>query len=164
MKNLLLCAALLSVLSAPAFASISAGSLSAASQRYVIQTSSVYDKETDLTWARCSVGQRWQDMVGCEGKIKTFSFDNAQLQGGNGWRVPSKYELETLIDPSRQAQKQFPVIDVVAFPNMEMQHLWYWTSTSDSNSFGFAVFFYDHYVDSGSRNFTVAVRLVHSGQ
>ena len=73
----------------------------AANSRYVIQGDTVYDKKTDLTWQRCSVGQRWAEGKGCVGVIKTFTFDDAQRQGNGMWRVPTKNELGTLIDQNR---------------------------------------------------------------
>ena len=37
-------------------------------QRYDVRADEVYDKNTDLTWARCPVGMNWQEDSGCFGK------------------------------------------------------------------------------------------------
>ena len=140
----------------------------AANSRYVIQGDTVYDKKTDLTWQRCSVGQRWAEGKGCVGVIKTFTFDDAQRQGNGMWRVPTKNELGTLIDQNRKAQGQRPTIDAGAFPDMDLKKLVYWTSTSDPSdgvSLAWDVNFFvgdSKYYDY--RSFTNAVRLVRTGQ
>ncbi len=85
--------------------------------RYVIKGDTVYDKKTNLTWQRCSVGQRWE-RNGCTGNIERFTFDDAQKQGDRTWRVPTKEELASLIDENRRARGQKPMINVTAFPNM----------------------------------------------
>src|SRR5262249_37829178 len=68
--------------------------------RYQLRGGEVYDKTTDLTWQRCSIGQRWKEGAGCVGVIKQMSWDEAKGQAGSGWRLPSKDELTTLIAPT----------------------------------------------------------------
>jgi len=101
--------------------------------RYVIQSDTVYDKNTGLTWQRCSVGQRWVEGSGCVGEVKTMSFDEAQKQDYGSWRVPSQDELITLIDGTRGAYEIKPTIDVIAFPNMDLQKLSYWTNRASGH-------------------------------
>jgi Protein of unknown function (DUF1566)/Tetratricopeptide repeat len=100
-----------------------AGSSKASSSRYVINGGEVYDKKTDLTWQRCSVGQRWKEDIGCAGVIKTFSWEDAQQLTSGSWRVPTKQELATLVDKSRD---DWPTIDREVFPDTDFSH--YWTS------------------------------------
>lgn len=64
-------------------------------QRFVAENDIVKDKQTNLTWQRCSVGQTWSGNT-CQGQAKEFAFDDAQKQAGNGWRVPSIRELVSL--------------------------------------------------------------------
>src|ERR1700693_3521239 len=101
----------------------------AVNPRYVIQGDTVYDKKTNLTWQRCSVGQRWVEGSGCVGVINTFTFDAAKQQGDGDWRMPPKGKLTTLIDRNRKANKQKPTVDEVAFPDMDPANLVYWSST-----------------------------------
>ena len=147
-------------------ASAFADNSSASNPIFVIKGGSVYDKKTDLTWARCSVGQQWKEETGCAGSVKTFTFDEAQQQGGSGWRIPTKDELATLVDRARVDSKQKPTIDEVAFPNMDLGNLGYWTSTPAGTTGGWDVYFLDGSVNGyyGYRSNTLAVRLVRSGQ
>ena len=143
------------------FAGVVFADSATANPRYVIQVDSVYDKNTDLTWARCSVGQQWKEGSGCVGMVKTFNFDEAQHQGGNGWRVPSKDELSTLIDYKQKGL----TIDKVAFPDMNMGNLWYWTSTDNGAQLGWLVNFSIGYTYNGdNRSTSHAVRLVRNGK
>jgi len=137
----------------------------AANSRYVIKGDTVYDRETNLSWQRCSVGQQWVDGTGCVGMVKTFDFRAAQQQGRGTWRVPTKDELPTLVDLNRKAQEKKPMIDEAAFPDMDLKKLWYWTSTPAGESGGWYFCFGDGDLFNGyydTRSF--AVRLVRRGQ
>lgn len=130
-----------------------------ADSRYVVRGGEVYDSQTKLTWARCSVGQEWKNEH-CVGAINSFTFAAAQKLASGEWRVPTKDELVTLIDPDR---KKFPAIDMSAFPDMDANHPWYWSSTPNGNSIAWYVDFSDGYtsgfVDGVN---TLAIRLVRS--
>jgi hypothetical protein len=130
-----------------------------ADSRYVIRGGEVYDSRTKLTWARCSAGQEWKNEH-CVGTINNYSFASAQKQASGGWRIPTKDELVTLIDPDR---KNFPTIDMAAFPDMDTSHSWYWSSTPNGSSIAWYVDFSDGYtsgfVDGVN---TLAIRLVRS--
>jgi hypothetical protein len=128
-----------------------------ADSRYVIEGSEVYDAKTKLTWARCSVGQEWKDDH-CWGTIGRFTFEEAQHQGGNGWRVPTKDELFTLVDPDK---KSFPTIDTKAFPDMDVLFRWYWSSTASGDSTAWYVDFTDGFTSGFIDSSTpFSVRLV----
>jgi hypothetical protein len=132
------------------------------SARYVIGNGEVYDKESNLTWQRCSVGQNWKDGTGCVGVIKEVTWDEAMGQANGSWRVPSKDELTSLVSPSCKN----PAIDDTAFPNMATDKLWYWTSTPIGVSHAWIVYFNDGAAYDGYRGHaaTYSVRLVRSGQ
>ncbi len=128
-----------------------------ADSRYVIRGAEVYDSRTKLTWARCSVGQDWKDDR-CVGTISTFTFASGQKLAGNGWRVPTKDELVTLIDPDR---KTFPTMDIGAFPDMDASHPWYWSSTPNGNAIAWYVDFSNGYTSGFIDGVnTLAIRLV----
>ena len=55
----------------------------------------VKDTQTNLIWARCSVGQSW-DGRGCTGEVTRFT-DQTKLQANNDWRVPTVSELHSLV-------------------------------------------------------------------
>jgi len=134
---------------------------------YMITGGEVYDKKTDLTWARCSVGQHWSEGTGCVGVIKIFTFDDAKELENGTWRIPTMDELKALIDHERWGQNRNPAIDVVAFPDMDRDHLWYWSSTPFGTSQGWLVCFASGGDVTKKRNsnlYLAAVRLVRDGR
>jgi hypothetical protein len=128
--------------------------------RYDIKGGEVYDKKADLTWQRCSVGQRWKDGTGCVGVIKQMTWDEAVAQAASGWRLPSKDELTTLISPTCNK----PAINENAFPDLELDKLWYWTSSENGAFLAWLVDFADGNSNSYDRTDTGSVRLVKPGQ
>lgn len=123
-----------------------------------------YDKWTDLTWQRCSVGQQWEYETGCVGSVRTFTFSDAQHLTAGTWRVPTKDELATLIDYRRRAGTVKPTIDETRFPDMDIGKLVYWSSTPAGGADGWGVYFDAGYAGNYDRSDAYAVRLVRSGQ
>ena len=133
----------------------------APTSRYVIGGGTVYDKKTNLTWQRCSVGQSWMEGMGCTGAVKNMAWDEAMKQATGGWRLPTKGELETLI--SRRCS--YPAMNDEVFPGMnDIQKLSYWASNENGNWDAWAVGFTYGYSYSGTKLNTFAVRLVRSGK
>jgi hypothetical protein len=132
--------------------------------RYSIKKDGVLDKKTDLTWARCSIGQRWKGKLGCVGIVKSFTFQEAQQQGGKGWRVPTKDELASLIDYTRKGTAPAPIIDIVAFPDMYLLKYVYWSSTPIDAKEGWNVDFQEGSINNDPLVSTNALRLVRGGQ
>jgi hypothetical protein len=96
--------------------------------RYDIQGDKVFDKETQLTWQRCALGQKWQD-GGCAGTPQQLTWAEAQKASGAqkpgaAWRLPSKDELQTLV--SRACLRS---VNSEAFPGFTLQHPEFWSST-----------------------------------
>ncbi len=59
----------------------------------------VLDKRTGLTWMRCSVGRKWDGKT-CTGEAKKVKWKDAKKTCeslGGKWRLPSIWELETLV-------------------------------------------------------------------
>lgn len=157
----------LSLIVGSVFAANSTSTTPKANPRYAIQGDTIYDKKTDLTWMRCSVGQKWVEGNGCVGVVKTYTFDAALRFQNGSWRVPTKEELATLIDRTRKAQQQKPAIDEGAFPDMDLEQLWYWTRTFTDDSGVWGVHFCDgSFIDNFyyDRSRTSAVRLVRDGK
>lgn len=86
--------------------------------RYQIFGPTIVDTLTGLEWQRRHVGRP----LNLKDAITYCS--NLELNGG-GWRLPTKEELESLLDYSQR-----PTIDQIAFP--ETPEEWFWTSTADS--------------------------------
>ena len=55
--------------------------------RYVLKGGEAYDKKTDLTWQRCSIGQRWKEGTGCVGVIKQLDWDESMKQAADVLKV-----------------------------------------------------------------------------
>jgi Protein of unknown function (DUF1566) len=127
--------------------------------RYVLNAGEAYDRKTDLTWQRCSIGQHWKDGTGCVGVIKQVTWDEATAQASKGWRMPNKDELLTLISPSCHK----PAINEEVFPDMELDKLWYWTSSDNGPFLAWLVDFADGQSNSFDRTDLGTLRLVRDG-
>lgn len=132
--------------------------------RFVIQGDTVLDAKTHLVWQRCSVGQHW-DGNGCVGEARQMNWYDAQKLATEEWRLPTKSELERLIDEDRKRRYIAPFIDTVAFPGADPKALLYWTS-SKGVSLGYGVGFSEESRKTAFNNgftlrfFPGAVRLV----
>lgn len=126
-----------------------------ANARFALQGDTVYDSETNLTWKRCSEGQRWDDAGGCvgEAKLQIVAFDRKDPP--LSWRLPSLRELRSILAENCQN----PAIDQTVFPNTVSG--WYWTSTPPASR-RWLLKFADGDVSYGSLR--AAVRLVRSGR
>lgn len=82
----------------------------------------VRDLKTKLIWQRCSVGQKL-DGNNCLGKPKGFKFNNLNESTTDGWRVPEKDELMSIVDATINKS----TINQKAFPNTPASD--YWTGT-----------------------------------
>jgi hypothetical protein len=123
--------------------------------RFRAQGAQVIDTQTGLTWQRCSAGQRWDDAFGCVGVIRQMTWNDARKLETDGWRLPTRVELATLVDSACGS----PTIDERAFPDMELTKLWYWTGTADG-ALVWYVAFGGGSERLGSPNAWIAVRLV----
>jgi len=93
----------------------------------------VRDVRNNITWLRCSVGQRWDYEIGkCVGKVARLNHKEineaiiqADQQLGGSWRLPSVEELETLICEYCEP----PKIRTKYFPNIQREA--YWTGSQN---------------------------------
>lgn len=81
----------------------------------------VLDSRTGLIWQRCSVGQIWSGKT-CTGVTKEVTFHEAQTLAANGWRVPIRNELASLMGEG----VNLGTLNATAFPGPEFT---FWTST-----------------------------------
>lgn len=140
---------------------------------YSTTANTVTDNVTHLVWQRndpamydgCDATYRSSGgmmRIGCtleQAKTYCESSAVAAALGGTGWRVPTKIELESIVDETRNN----PAIDTSAFPNTLSDG--FWTSLQNLGEPGYyvwAVFFGDG--DSGREdpNFGARVRCVRS--
>jgi len=100
----------------------------------------ITDKATGLVWQKCSMGQTYNASTnGCDGSANSYTWQSAlaeceslALAGHDDWRLPSRNELQSIVDYSRYNL----AIDTVYFPNTASS--WYWSSTTHANSAGSA--------------------------
>ncbi len=123
----------------------------------------ILDKKTGLTWMRCNLGQRWNGST-CKGDAKEYKWSEAKkacgsYAGKNDWRLPSLWELETLVYCSSGEDKgrgwgkypnaiveckgkyDKPTLNKRSFPN---SNNWTWSSTAYASdaSYAWLVYFY----------------------
>ena len=91
--------------------SVSHARASAPAGRYTVQSGTVRDNKTGLTWEQSPMNL-------------TYAFTTAKLACTNGWRVPTIKELQSLIDYARSGA---PKIDTAYFPGTQSNY--YWSST-----------------------------------
>jgi len=106
--------------------------------RFEVHGDQVYDRSTDLTWTRCSYGQKWTEADGCSGSVRLLDWDNAMglhLQGDGNWRLPQRDELQSIVAPNCKR----PAINDMVFPGTPSVQ--YWTSTANGPSYAWVVFF-----------------------
>ncbi len=117
----------------------------------------VTDNNTGLVWRRCSEGQTWNGTT-CTGSARQYTYEQAlaRAQTQTGWRLPSKEELSSIVDSSRNHL----AIDTAAFPGTVAGA--YWTSSPYTGNAGSAlgVGLYFNDIDGDARGVAVYVRLV----
>lgn len=133
-----------------------------ADERFVISADGqeVQDKTSNLTWARCADGLKW-DGKACAGKLAKYDFAGAKKQAADvakatskAWRVPTKDELLALVD--KKATKK-PLIDAVAFPDTPKNQFWATRPGFDDNLNAWLVNFSNGkvYGNAGERKFNL---------
>ncbi|MDH2348512.1 MULTISPECIES: DUF1566 domain-containing protein [unclassified Bradyrhizobium] len=84
--------------------------------RFKVESAYAVDRQTGLTWQRCTVGAQWSH-GGCQGQPQAMSISEAKVSAaalGDGWRLPNARELATLIDTGCGN----PAIDRRVFPDL----------------------------------------------
>lgn len=145
----------------------------------------VVDKRTGLQWMRCSVGQGWTGTT-CSGELDKYKWQQANAVGGSfaghsDWRLPTRFELETLVycssgkDKGRKSEAklfylnwcdgnyQKPAIVQKAFPNTTDD--FYWSSSPDAYYINGAMGVFFSFGSSGNyMDDNYYVHLVRGGQ
>jgi hypothetical protein len=102
---------------------------------------SVFIPETGLTWTKCSLGQEGDY---CEGIAEKMNWENAInacskiVIDGKTFRLPSIFELKTLIDINRR-----PSIDFYLFPNTYSEYYWSQSSSTSLSTNAAVLNFYN---------------------
>lgn len=105
--------------------------------------------DSRLHWSRCALGQSWNGQA-CEGPALAFTWDeavraidelnnNGGLAGYQDWRLPSRGELESIVERCREA----PAINELVFPNTPWAGFWSSSlDTSEEEHAWFVGFYY----------------------
>ena len=107
----------------------------ASTGRFVVAVDSktVYDNRTKLTWQRDVPGgtYTWAN-------AKTYCSSNTAALPGTGWRLPGIRELLSIVD---RKQKTSPAIDPAVFPNTPAEAFWSASPFQGGSSFAWYVDF-----------------------
>lgn len=110
----------------------------------------VTDTKTNLTWAKEDDGKErnWKD-------AKEFCEKNEMKLPGEGWRMPTREELLTIVDLERYRPAIDPIFRIA-------EGTWFWSSTPYAGDSGLAwiVPFHDGGVDWGNIDYEYFVRPV----
>ena len=128
--------------------------------KYVLKNATAYDKSTDRTWKRCAEGQTWKESAGCFGTPKLITFAEAEAMEADGWRLPTKAELQTLVTENCKE----PAINTDAFPGISPNTHRYWSSTPSGTEYLWTIKFSNGQADGAKRDILSAARLVRNGQ
>ena len=125
---------------------------SAPAGRYTITSATVFDTKTKLTWQRIAPSDTysWTDATAyCQATAGTSL-------GGQGWRLPTIKELQTIVDDSQQG----PSIDAMAFPATSAGSFWSSSPQVGSPGIFWAVIFFYGYADGDGQTSLNNVRCV----
>ena len=99
-------------------------------ERYTVQNGVVYDTRTKLRWQQIPAPNPLEWAAGRD-YCAALSLD------GNGWRLPSVAELQTLVDET----KSDPSIDGVVFPGTPSEYFWTSSPLPRFDAFIWTVYF-----------------------
>ncbi len=118
---------------------------------------SVLDARTGLEWQVCSSGQRWvADSSPCSGVADKYSWEQVSKVADKAWRVPTKQELQGLMNPGCNNPAVAPLLS-------RGDGMLYWSiSNADSPQQAWAANFKSGKIVSGDKKHALAVRLVRS--
>ena len=105
---------------------VAAHKVSADEQVFIERDMFVLDLVQNIEWLRCSLGQVWDGNT-CKGEIMKLNHDEieqailqANDQLGEGWRLPTSYELKNIVCKACIP----PKIDLVLFPATSAEPYW----------------------------------------
>ena len=132
----------------------------------------IEDTSTGLQWMRCSLGQTWTGQT-CSGTAQQYRWDQAHAAVPSGWRLPTQYELRTLVYCSDghpqwlshlgahcSGQYQRPTIVSAAFPNTPLVTFWSASTDAANSNLAWRASFGLGRVNRISKTSTGAVRVV----
>lgn len=139
------------------------------SSRFVINDNgTVTDKETQITWMRCALGQKWDGKT-CAGKARDYSWQeardavsdlNSDSFGEPGsWRLPYVPELASIVE--RQCFE--PRVNLNVFPATPSKIFWTGMEKKGSTEQAYAIDFNRGAVTPSQKTRTGSIRLMLDG-
>ena len=124
----------------------------------------VTDKNTELTWMQCSVGQTWDGST-CSGTATTHQWDQAtalatDYAGHSDWRLPTLQELQSIVDYTTW----YPAIDTTSFPGTLPSGYWSSSLQASNLSIVWVTSFHSGYDLGHDKLGNLYVRLLRGGQ
>ena len=128
----------------------------------------VTDKETEITWMRCAMGQKWNGKT-CTGNPHVYSWQEAreavaELNSDSfgeptSWRLPYVPELASIVE-----RKCFePRINAAVFPETPTKAFWTGMEKKGGKDLAYAIDFGKGGVTPGNKDYAAYIRLMHDG-
>jgi len=121
----------------------------------------IKDKQTGLTWQKCSVGQT--NDASCSGTASSLDWGTAITTcsgislAGKTWRLPSTIELKSIVDTTVVTE---PAINPILFPSTLWNMYWSSTAYAQDNTQARSVNFWNgdlHYDNKTTNNYVRCV-------
>lgn len=132
--------------------------------RFSVNGNEVTDKETGLTWRRCSLGQSGDNCS--TGSPSTYTWNGAlqaakdqRIETGQLWRLPNIKELSSIVEEECFS----PSINLTIFPGTESASYWSASLNDDNAKNAWNVIFYFGHLRDYAINGESYVRLVRGG-
>jgi len=121
--------------------------ISTPTSRFVFNSNgTVTDKETEITWMRCAMGQKWDGNT-CTGNALEYSWEEARdviselnsdtFGEPTSWRLPNVPELASIVE--RQCFE--PRVNMVVFPATPSKAFWTGMEKKGSPELAYAIDF-----------------------
>jgi hypothetical protein len=126
----------------------------------------IKDEATGLIWEKCSMGQK--DDANCTGEATKTNWygalkycDYLNKAKRRNWRLPTKEELETIVNKQFMNQKErIPTIDPKFFPNTFPVVYWSSTTYAPNTTGAWLVHFLGGFVRTANKSNSYYVRCV----
>lgn len=128
----------------------------------------VTDTETEITWMRCTMGQKWDGKT-CKGKAHEYNWQEArdavaQLNSDTfgeptSWRLPLVPELASIVE-----RKCFePRVNLIVFPATPSKAFWTGMEKKGNSEQAYSISFGHGGVTPNKKSYAAPIRLMRDG-